>query len=275
MPSPFPGMDPYLEGEMWQEFHSRLANQISMQLMPLIAPKYVALLSKRYVLDLSTTAGPNANGGPRGRVIYPDVGVSEARARETTETTPWERGGAGVATAAPAVELVSLLPDEVPQVRVEIRDVARRQLVTVIELLSPANKSGEGMQDYLSKRVEVLKTSTHLLELDLLRGGTRIALVGEPPPAPYYVYLSRGEHRPYTQVWPVALRHPLPTVPVPLLPPDPDVPLDVQAAISACFALVGYERLLDYALPPPPPEMGAEDRAWVAERVRAYRASDA
>ena len=36
MPSPFPGMDPYLEGEMWQEFHSRLANQISEQLLDVV-----------------------------------------------------------------------------------------------------------------------------------------------------------------------------------------------------------------------------------------------
>jgi hypothetical protein len=261
-------MDPYLEGEMWQEFHQTLAGEIRAQLMPLIAPKYVALLSKRYVLDLSTTSRPNANGGPRGRIIYPDVGVAEAREGGTVPCEVGEGGGGGVAVAAPAVELVSLLPEEVPQVRVEIRDVARRQLVTVIEILSPANKAGEGMQEYLSKRVEVLKTATHLLELDLLRGGTRIALEGEPPPAPYYVYLSRGQRRPYTQVWPVALRKPLPTVPVPLLSPDQDVPLDMQAAVMACFALVGYERLLDYTLPPPPPEMGVEDRAWVAERVR-------
>jgi len=47
--SPFPGMDPYLEGEMWQEFHDRLANQISAQLMPLLRPKYVALLHKYHL----------------------------------------------------------------------------------------------------------------------------------------------------------------------------------------------------------------------------------
>lgn len=53
MASPFPGMDPYLEGELWQEFHETLASEIRAQLMPRLAPKYVALLAKRYVLDLS------------------------------------------------------------------------------------------------------------------------------------------------------------------------------------------------------------------------------
>jgi len=131
-------MDPYLEGEMWQEFHETLAGAIRAQLMPRLAPKYVALLAKRYVLDRSA-----------------------------------------------------------------------------------------------------------------------------------YVFLSRWQRRPFTQVWPIALGEPLPTVPVPLLPPDPDVPLDLQAAVRACFDLVGYERLLDYSGPPPPPPLSDEDAAWVDERLRA------
>lgn len=102
----------------------------------------------------------------------------------------------------------------------------------------------------------------------MLRQGTRIQLLGEPPPAPYYVYLSRVQRRPYTQIWPIALREPLPVVPVPLLPPDPDVPLDLQAAVKACFDLVGYERLLDYAGPLPPPELDEDEAAWVDEVLR-------
>jgi hypothetical protein len=92
--------------------------------------------------------------------------------------------------------------------------------------------------------------------------------VGELPPGSYYLYLSRWQRRPYTQVWPVALHQPLPTVPLPLLPPDPDVPLDMQAAVDACFELVGYERLLEYAHPPPPPPLSDEDAGWVAYRLR-------
>ncbi|MBI3328515.1 MAG: DUF4058 family protein [Nitrospinae bacterium] len=48
-------------------------------------------------------------------------------------------------------------------------------------------------------------------------------------------------------------------VPVPLAPPESDVPLDLQAAVQACCELVGYERLLDYAAPPPPPGLSADD----------------
>ncbi len=114
-----------------------------------------------------------------------------------------------------------------------------------------------------------MRTDVHLLEIDLLRQGTRIPLVGAVPAAAYYVYLIRWQRRPYTQVWAVDLRIPLPVVPVPLLPSDPDVPLNLQAAVDACFALVGYERLIDYTQPPPLPELSGSDAAWVDERLRA------
>jgi len=262
MASPFPGMDPYLEGEMWQEFHDRLANQISQQLMPYLTPKYVALLAKRYVLDRPTLS---VLGVPAERILYPDVHVA-APPGAATAPVP---SSTGVAVAEPAVELLSLMTEEVPLLSVEIRDVAGRRLVTLIEILSPVNKHGEGARDYDLRRLDLLRTQTHVLEIDLLRQGQRIQLVGALPPASYYLYLSRCQRRPYTQVWPVALRQPLPTVPVPLLPPDPDVPLDMQAAVNACFALVGYERLLEYAHPPPPPPLSDEDAAWVADRLRA------
>lgn len=259
MPSPFPGMDPYLEGELWQEFHETLASAVRAQLMPRLTPKYVALLAKRYTLDRPALG---VFGAPPPRVIYPDVHVvvPPASPASLPSLEP-------LAIAAPAVELPSFL--EVPQLAVEIRDLSQRRLVTVIEILSPANKGAGGAREYDDRRTELLQTEAHLLELDLLRGGGRIPLGGEPPPAPYYVYLSRWQRRPFTQVWPLGLRERLPVIPVPLLPPDPDVPLDLQAAVSACFDLVGYERLLPYSLPPPPPDLVAEDAAWVAARLRA------
>lgn len=261
MGSPFPGMDPYLEGEMWQEFHETLANGIRAQLMPHLSPKYVALLAKRYVLDRPALG---ILGEPPERVIYPDVHVT---ATERTADEP--ASGATTAVAEPGIEIASPLPEEVPLLTVEIRDVAERLLVTVIEILSPVNKHGEGARDYDERRTELLRTRTHLLEIDLLRRGTRIRLMRLAPPAPYYVYLSRVERRPLTRVWPLALRKPLPTVPIPLLPPDPDVHLDLQAAVNGCFDLVGYERLLDYSIPPPPPALSDEDQAWAENLVQA------
>jgi hypothetical protein len=253
-------MDPYLEGDMWQEFHETLASAIRAQIMPQLAPKYVALLAKRYVVDRPALGIFDV---PSQRTIYPDVHVVATPAAPASA----QPGRTGAIVAEPAVELPSL--EEVPQLSIEIRDVAQRLLVTMIEILSPVNKRGEGARDYAQRRLELLRTQTHLLEIDLLRQGLRIQLLGEPPPAPYYMYLSRSERRPFTQVWPISLRAALPTVPLPLLPPDPDVFLDIQAAVQACFALVGYERLLDYSSPPPSPALSADDVAWVDELLRA------
>lgn len=262
MTSPFPGMDPYLEGEFFQEFHERLANQISAQLMPLLSPKYVALLAKRYVIDQSALG---IVGLPMERVFYPDVHVI---APLPSPSASGANLAATVDTLTPTVELPSPMLDQVPVVSVEIRDVAERRLVTLIEILSPVNKRGEGVREYAARRIELMQTLTHLLEIDLVRGGARIRLLGEPPPAPYYVYLSRYQRRPNTLVWAIGLRDRLPTVPVPLLPPDPDVPLDLQTAVNDCFKLVGYERLLDYASAPPPPELNVDEARWLNERLR-------
>jgi len=251
MPSPFPGMDPYLEGELWQEFHETLAGSIRALLMPLLTPTYVALLTKRYVLDVPPGA------------IYPNI----------LHRVP-VGGGAPVAVAegapgvtAPSAELPTYV--EAPQLSIEIRDVAHRRLVDVIEIISPANTFGDGAREYLDRRRELLRANVHLLEIDLVRQGARIPLAGATPPAAYYVYLSRTQRRPFTQLWAMALPDTLPTVPVPLLPPDPDVPLDLQAAVDACFALVGYERLIDYTQTPPPPVLPPEDLAWVDATLRA------
>ena len=254
--SPFPGMDPHLEGDMWQEFHDTLAHQIRTQLLTLLPPQYVALLDKRYIIEGS---GLELLFKPTKRVIYPDVHVLNVVRETATDVL--------VDVTPPVVTLPSHMPEPIPLLRVEIRDIAERRLVTVIEIFSPVNKYGQGMQDYFDRRRDLLLTATHLLEIDFLRGGLRLPFDGELPPAAYYVYLSRFTHRPNTDVWPIQLRDRLPVVPVPLLPPDADVLLDLQKAVDACFRLVGYQRLLDYTKPPPPPPLSEDDLAWVRQQV--------
>ncbi len=253
-------MDPFLEGEMWQEFHQTLANAIRAQIMSRLPRKYVALLAKRYAMETPDLA---IVGLGETRVLYPDVHVAEAGKpsilREST---------AEALLVEPALELTSPLPEEIPLLSIEIRDVAQRRLVTLIEILSPANKRGDGAREYNQRRLQILRTPTHLLEIDLLCQGERLTLRGQLPAAAYYIFLSRTDRRPRTEVWPVALRDRLPSVPVPLLRPDPDVPLDLQAALKACFDLVGYERLLNYTSAPPAPPLSEPDSAWLAACLR-------
>jgi hypothetical protein len=238
---------------------------MSQQLMPLLRPKYVAFLSRRLVIDYSSV--DILGGYSEKKVIYPDVYVGRGTELKETAVLTYD---ASKGFSAPAVELQSPMIEEVPIMSIEVRDTAERRLVTVIEILSPVNKIGRGYRDYLDKRLSLMQTETHLLEIDLLRGGERIQLAGgQLPAAAYYVFLSRFSRRPRTEVWPVKLQEELPTVPVPLLPPDEDVPLNLQQAVNDCFAMVGYENLLDYSQPPPLPALTDEETAWLEKTLSA------
>lgn len=185
--------------------------------------------------------------------IYPDVGIGK-----THQEGP---GPAAGTTASAPVRMRTVMTVPVPQVRIEIRDLKSRDLITLIELLSPTNKQGKGRRKYLAKRRVVLGSTAHLVEIDLLRRGRRVPMTTPYPPGDYFVCVSRAELRPETEVWPLSVRQPLPTVPIPLEEGDPDVPLDLQNALTTVYDTAAYGGLIDYRLPPEPP-LGEEDAAW-------------
>jgi hypothetical protein len=258
MPSPFPGMDPYLESpELWPGVHNALAAEIQAALNHVMQPDYVAMLEAHLVYEVVEVSAV--------RRARPDVSVLR----------PEPAGPGGVAmptmTLAPA-PLMSAVPLDLPieLFSVEIRRSHVGTLVTVIEILSPANKrrGEQAFDDYRRKRRDLLRTQVHLLEIDLLRAGERPPLTQPVPAAPYYVTLSRGERRPKVEVWPIQLADRLPAVPVPLLAPDPDVALDLGALIASVYARGAFGRVLDYSEPPPPPALSAAEKGWLAGVVR-------
>ena len=255
MPSPLPGMDPYIEHpNIWSDFHSDLAGEIRAELNTIIQPKYVARLETRVTYEIIEIA--------EVRGIRPDVGVYES------ELSSFGESPTLVITPAP---VQSVVPLEIPLklLSVEIRLVDMMQLITAIEILSPVNKrpGHEAYQSYLRKRRELLRSEAHLLEIDLLRGGTRPPLETPVPLAPYYVTLSRADHRPHVGVWPIQLADTLPVLPVPLLEPDPDVPLDLGKMVSAVYERGGYASIIDYSQPPPPPPLDDSEMAWLQQRI--------
>jgi hypothetical protein len=162
------------------------------------------------------------------------------------------------------------VPAAVPHVSVEIRDVAGRALVTAIEVLSPTNKRGSGREEYLAKRSRLLLSQAHLVEIDLLRAGTRVPMRDPLPPARYYVFVSRADTRPLSDVWPITLVEPLPVIPIPLLAEDGHVPLDVQATFTAVYDQLRLDLAVDYSSPPDGP-LSAEEAAWARELLGRLR----
>src|SRR5205823_13138507 len=124
--------------------------------------------------------------------------------------------------------------------------VEHRGLVTAFEVLSSTNKRG-GRRENLRKRRRLLLSSAHLMEIDLLRAGRRVPMQEPLPDAPYFVFLSRAEARPLTDVWPIRLADQLPKVQVPLLAGDPDLELDLQDALASAYDAFSYDLSVDYA----------------------------
>jgi hypothetical protein len=249
-------MDPYLESpRFWLDFHNALAAEIRSQLNLCLGPGYAAWLDSYAAYETVEVA--------RLHGIRPDVSV--------LATTPREEVPAGGVVIAPA-PATSSVPVEAPArlFRVEIRTTAQDQLVAAIEILSPANKRAghDDCLEYQRKRRDLLRSSAHLMEIDLLRGGERPPLEKPVPAAPYYVVLSRAERRPTVDVWPIQLADSLPLLPVPLLEPDPDAPLDLATAVAAVYERGPYQRVINYQEPPPPPSLSAQEAEWVAMRLR-------
>ncbi|HRW07231.1 MAG TPA: DUF4058 family protein [Caldilineaceae bacterium] len=140
-----------------------------------------------------------------------------------------------------------------------------KELVTTIELLSPANKRGRGLDQYREERRRILLSAIHFVEIDLLRGGERPGWeVNDPPFDTDYILLVNRNSTPHrnSAIWDVALNEPLPTLPIPLLPPDPDTPLNMQTVLSTIYRRHVYDRHLDYMQPMPPPQLRPAMQEW-------------
>ena len=254
MPSPFPGMDPYLEGSLWMSVHTPLTVEIARQLNRRLSARYVALTTRRFVMDT-----PEESEIVIGEV-YPDVAVARSGLPMGVRHT--------AGTIAPPLRMATLVRTPIPHITVEIRDVEHRQLVTVIEVFSPTNKHGDGYKEYLDKRDRILRSTAHLIEIDLLRKGRRIPMQGTLPSAPYFVFVCRVELRLLTEIWPITLDQPLPEVLVPLLPGDADATMDLQHALTNVYDDNRLSSMIDYSKSPDVP-LSPEQAASVNELLRA------
>lgn len=257
MPSPFPGMDPYLERH-WGDVHHTLITYARDRLQRFLPSDLRARVEERVFVESP------ANGY---RPIIRDVRVIERQRKKRKPASVT----AGLAVAEPLIVQTEL---EITQGFIEIRDASSgHRVVTVIEVLSPANKvTGEGQDKYLQKRQELRAGRVSLVEIDLVRAGKRLLPVPLEmlPPSfrtTYQVWVRRGWELMKVEIYRVPLRERLPVIRIPLRQTDADVPLDLQALIDECYRNGGYEADIDYRADPYPP-LDAKDARWANALLR-------
>jgi hypothetical protein len=252
MPSPFPGMNPYLERDIaWHDFHERFlivgAGLIGAQ----IRPNYVVRIDDHiFIHEL-----PDEARQPVGRA---DLSIT------LTHESDQQRGSTAVLEAPARIRVPEA--DVTREAYLEIRDRHSREVVAVVELLSPSNKrrGGTDRAQYIAKRQQIFNSQAHLVEIDLVRGGE--PMPGEPQPVSCYsVLVSRVEERPVAGFWPIGLRDRLPVIPIPLRDPHPEATLDLQELLHRVYDQAGYE--YDIYDGPPQPPFNAEEGAWAQQFV--------
>jgi hypothetical protein len=268
MPSPFPGMDPYLEtNPIFHELHTQMLSEAQAQLQPQLRPKYVARL-ERHLSEGSVWDAPAELISLAGK--EPDLTVAatapaSAPLGESTATLP-----VPTASATQELDADELALRRQRRIVIYVR-TQPRQAVASIELLSPSNKAAGtvGQTRYLEKRASALHGGLHWIEIDLLRGGQRPPLaVTLPQPADYLAYVAQATPTGWNHLaygW--GLRDPLPPLPIPLLGSDRAL-LDLGACFRAAYDRIAADDEVDYADLPPPPPLRPNDLAWAEELLR-------
>lgn len=228
MPSPFPGMDPYLEDPpTWGNFHLNMIAEIQAELNRQLRPKYYARAEERvYISD---------QDDPGRRVIVPDILIEDDIHEFRVEVID-----TALRKVVTVIEVLSPT-NKVPGAR--------------------------GQDSYRRKRTEVMCSPSHWVEIDLLRDGATLVAGEVLPKGDYFVHVSRVETRPSGSIWPIRLPQRLPVIPIPLRAPDPDAKLDLQAILNTIYDRSAYDLDLDYRKDPVPP-LPPDYAAWAARLLK-------
>ncbi|MCL1475187.1 DUF4058 family protein [Argonema antarcticum] len=255
MPSPFPGMNPYLENpELWSEVHNRLIVAIAIAIAPDLRPKYRVAIEKRtYLSDIEDSV----------LVGIPDVAVY-AKRTTVSET----RSNVALASQTEAISVTLPLPEEVRESYLAIKEGGTGAVVTVVEILSPKNKrSKEGRKAYESKRKQVLASISNLVEIDLLRSGQPMRII-EKIQSDYRILICRGNRRPTGSLYAFNVQDPIPSFPLPLQSADIEPLIELQSLLNDIYDQASFDMAIDYDREPVP-KLKPEDAAWADELLRS------
>jgi hypothetical protein len=237
-------MDPYLEKpSIWPDVHLELISAARAAIKSMIGSSYQVRIEERIYIS---------NDNDPGRIVFvPDVQITPRTTSHRIMTTSAE---ITVDVAEPLV-LETLIDEKIRQSYIKVVDSNRNKVVTVIEFLSPDNKvaKSQGLKSFRLKRVEIMRSESHWVEIDLLRRGVSLPLRKRLLPHDYLVHVSPTARRPLGLVWPIQLSQRLPVIPIPLRPGDDDAHLDLQSVVDTAYDHAGYGTDIDYTKPPVPP----------------------
>jgi hypothetical protein len=245
-------MDPWLErSDLWHDVHNSLITAIRDQLAPLVRPRYFVGVESRTTL----LSGPDVDS-----IYEPDVLVHAA-----SPGAPIPSSGPAVAGRIEVQPIEVIVPvDEIEEIYLTIKELPGRNLVTVIEVLSPTNKkTKDGRAEYLEKRRDLIRARINFVEVDLLRGGEPMPLFQQPPPNDYRILVCRAKPRRKAVVYVFPWTTPIPAIPIPLLPEDDEPVLDLNSLLHGLMDRAGYDLVIDYHRPPRPP-LRPGDQEWAA-----------
>ena len=248
MPSPFPGMNPYLEHrDFWSQVHNWLIMIMAESLIPQLLPKYI--VDTEIEVYLTTPDKPLLVG-------LPDVTVSR---KQNTGSTG---SNVAVAVAAEPERVTIPMPVEVTHNYLEIRETSSKRVVTAIEILSPVNKrSGPGREKYQRKRQQIFGSLTNLIEIDLLRSARPMPLVEGEVKSDYRILVSRGDCRPRADMYAFNVQNQIPLFPIPLLSGDAEPVVNLKDLLDLIYDRARYDLRVDYSAEPVP-RLSDGDAVW-------------
>ncbi|NJM08055.1 DUF4058 family protein [Candidatus Gracilibacteria bacterium] len=250
MPTPFPGMDPYLEHPaLWPDIHNSLIAALSDELAPQLRPRYyVAIKERIYTFEPGELVFVGRADNAIVQRFTPSETLAEAQPSDVSDRVIVE-----VAAA-----------DLLRETYVEVRTADTHDLVTVLEILSPTNKrSGEGHAQYLRKRNVILSSLTHLVEIDLVRAGETMPMQRWSGSSDYRTLVSRAEQRPRALLLPFNVRQPIPAFALPLYSGDNEPVVDLNRILHQLYERRSYDLRVNYRTDPEPP-LAPGDAAWAA-----------
>jgi hypothetical protein len=245
-------MDPYLEHPMlWPGVHNGLIAALQLSLAPRLRPRYYVALEERvYVTE------PDQ----RTFIGRPDLAV--------VGHTEAESAGQPASTEASVLTVRVPMPDEVRETYLEVRETGTEYVITVVEILSPTNKRpGRGRRIYEDKRLDVLATRPHLVEIDLIRAGEPMPIMGNDRASDYRILVSRGDCRPNATLYTFGVCQSIPLFPLPLKPGDQEPIVDIGRLLHDLYDQASYDLRMAYTGAPDPP-LPAAKALWADQLLR-------